>query len=95
MLFEDQQTTNSPPEPTLSSRAKSYSDFYDIVKAQLAVHAPKKKRKRRRNDRSWESLALPDSAAAGLPAEEEDYNGTLEGKELIRASQQEYLFVYS
>ncbi|KAL2194856.1 Sec34-like family-domain-containing protein [Corynascus similis CBS 632.67] len=93
VLFEDQQTTNSPPEPTLSRRAKSYSDFYDIVKAQLAVHAPKKKRKRRRNDRSWESLALPDSAAAGLPAEEEDYNGTLEGKELIRASQQEYLFV--
>ncbi|KAL2171785.1 hypothetical protein VTG60DRAFT_1783 [Thermothelomyces hinnuleus] len=88
-LFEDQKDADSPPEPTLSRRAKSYSDFYDIARAQLAVHAPKKKRKRRRSDRSWEALAVPDSAAASLPEEEGDYNGTL-GKELIRASQQEY-----
>ncbi|KAL2151347.1 hypothetical protein VTH82DRAFT_6445 [Thermothelomyces myriococcoides] len=92
-LFEDQKDANSPPEPTLPRRAKSYSDFHDIVRAQLAVHAPTKKRKRKGKgkgrDRSWDALEVPDSAAARLPEEEEGYNGTV-GKELIRASQQEY-----
>ena len=91
-LFEDQEDANSPPEPTLSRRAKSYSDFYDIVKAQLSTNAPKKKRKRRRGDHSWEALAVPESAMAGLQEEEEGYDDAL-GKELLRASQQEYLFV--
>ncbi|KAL2163479.1 hypothetical protein VTH06DRAFT_5537 [Thermothelomyces fergusii] len=88
-LFEDRKDADSPPEPTLSRRAKSYSDFYDIVRAQLAVHAPKKKRKRKGGDRRWEALAVPDSAAASLPEEEGGYDGAV-GKELIRASQQEY-----
>jgi hypothetical protein len=90
-LFEHQED-NSPPEPTLSRRAKSYSDFYDIVKAQLSSHDGKKKRRRRRGGRSWEALALPESVTASLPAEEEGYDEELE-KELLRASQQEYLFV--
>jgi hypothetical protein len=90
-LFEHQED-NSPPEPTLSRRAKSYSDFYDIVKAQLASHDAKKKRKRRRSGRSWEALALPESVTASLPVEEEGYDEELE-RELLRASQQEYLFV--
>jgi hypothetical protein len=91
-LFEDLRDANSPPEPTLSRRAKSYSDFYDIVKAQLSSHAPKKKRKRRRSGRTWEALAVPESVAASLPAEE-GYDETL-GPELLRASQQEYLLYH-
>jgi hypothetical protein len=37
-------------------------------------------------------LALPESVTASLPVEEEGYDEELE-KELLRASQQEYLFV--
>lgn len=91
-LFEDQDDVNAPPEPTLSRRARSYSDFYDIVKAELSSHGTKKKRKRRRSGRSWEALAVPESAATGLPAEEESHDDSL-GKELLRASQQEFLYV--
>jgi hypothetical protein len=38
-------------------------------------------------------LAVPESATVGLPEEEEGYDDAL-GKELLRASQQEYLFVF-
>jgi hypothetical protein len=76
----------------LSRRAKSYSDFYDIVRAQLSSHEPKKKRKRRRSARTWEALAVPESVTANLPEEEEGYDDALQ-KELLRASQQEYLSV--
>ena len=62
------------------------------MKAQLSSHDAKKKRKRRRSGRSWEALALPESVTASLPAEEEGYDEELE-QELLRASQQEYLFV--
>ncbi|KAL2131006.1 hypothetical protein VTI74DRAFT_5665 [Chaetomium olivicolor] len=92
-LFEDQEDANSPPEPTLARRAKSYSDFYDIVKAQLSVHDAKKKRKRRRTDRRWDALAVPDSVTAGLPVEEEACDDMLE-RELLRASQQEFLLYH-
>ena len=92
-LFEDQEDANSPPEPTLSLRAKSYSDFYDIVKAQLSSPGPKKKRKRRRSGRTWEALALPESATASLPVEEEEDGDALD-KALLQASQQEYLLYH-
>ncbi len=69
------------------------------MRAQLSGHAPAKKRRpgRRRSVRTWEALALPESATAKVPAEEqreERYNEELD-KELLRASQQEYLFVLS
>ncbi|KAL2023704.1 hypothetical protein VTK56DRAFT_1418 [Thermocarpiscus australiensis] len=92
-LFEDQEDVNSPPDPTLSRRAKSHSDFYDIVRAQLSGHGPKKRRKKRRSGRSWEALAVPESVTTSLPAEEEGYDDVLE-KELLRASQQEYLLYH-
>ncbi|KAK3305805.1 Sec34-like family-domain-containing protein [Chaetomium strumarium] len=92
-LFEDQEDANSPPQPTLSQRAKSYSDFYDIVKSQLPSHAPRKKRQRRRSGRGWEALALPDSVTARLPAEKEVLDNGLE-RELLQASQQEHLLYY-
>ncbi|KAK4154397.1 Sec34-like family-domain-containing protein [Chaetomidium leptoderma] len=96
-LFEDQEDAHSPPEPTLSRRAKSYSDFYDIVKAQLSSHGPKKSRRRmrrRQSGRGWEALAVPESVTARLPGEEEEgYDDALD-KELLRASQQEYLLYH-
>jgi hypothetical protein len=91
-LFEDHEDANSPPQPTLSQRAKSYSDFYDIVRSQLPSHGPRKKRERRRSGRGWEGLALPDSVTARLPAEKEVPDDGLE-RELLQASQQEYLCV--
>lgn len=91
-LFEGQEDANSPPESTLSRRAKSYSDFYEIVKAQLSDHGTKKKRKRRRSGRGWEALAVAESATTSLPVAEESDDDALE-KELLRASQQEYLYV--
>ncbi|KXX77278.1 Conserved oligomeric Golgi complex subunit 3 [Madurella mycetomatis] len=93
-LFEDQDDANTPPEPTLSRRARSYSDFYDIVRAELRGHGTrKKKRKEGRSGRSWEALAVPESAVTGLPAEEECHDDSLE-KALLRASQQEYLLYH-
>jgi hypothetical protein len=62
------------------------------VKAQLSGHDPNKRRKRRRSGRSWEALDVPESVTASLPVEEEGYDDALD-KELLRASQQEYLFV--
>lgn len=91
--LDDQEDTNSPPEPTLSRRAKSYSDLYDIVTARISRHGPKKKRKRRRCARSWEALAVPDSVTARLPREEEEGHDDALETELLRASQQEYLCV--
>ncbi|AEO68002.1 36c0b030-0b39-4798-8e4c-09a6e51eec81 [Thermothielavioides terrestris] len=96
-LFEDLELANSPPDPTLSRRAKSYSNFYDIVKAQLSSHGPKKKRrtgKKRQSGRAWEALAVPDSVAATLPVEEEEGYDDALAQELLRASQQEYLLYH-
>lgn len=64
------------------------------MRAQLAGHGPKKKRKKKRGARSWEALAVPESASASFPAEDEAYDDALE-QELLRASQQEYLCVRS
>ncbi|KAK4242931.1 Sec34-like family-domain-containing protein [Achaetomium macrosporum] len=92
-LFEDQEDANSPPQPTLSHRAKSYSDFHNIVKAQLPSHAPRKKREKRRSVRGWEALALPESVTARLPVEEDVFDDRLE-RELLQASQREYLLYH-
>ncbi|KAK4653700.1 Golgi transport complex subunit 3 [Podospora pseudocomata] len=95
VLFEDQEDTNSPPEPTLSRRAKSYSDFYDIVKAQIGgkPHHKKKKGRRIRHGRTWEALGVPESVAAKLPVEQDAHDAELD-KELLEASQQEFLLYH-
>lgn len=95
-LFEDQEDTNSPPEPTLSRRAKSYSDFYEIVKAQEKKEKKKRKdRRRRQNDRSWEALALPNSVTRCLPVDEDDITHDAQlDTELLQASQQEFLLYH-
>ncbi|KAK4124474.1 Sec34-domain-containing protein [Parathielavia appendiculata] len=92
-LFEDKEDSNWPPEPTLSRRVKSYSDLYDLIKTQLSSHAPGKKRKRKRSARSWEALAFPGSVTVSLPAEEDGFDDAVD-KELLRASQQEYLLYH-
>ncbi|KAK4198799.1 putative conserved oligomeric Golgi complex component 3, partial [Triangularia verruculosa] len=96
VLFEDQEDTNCPPEPTLSRRAKSYSDFYDIVKAQLGGKSQQKKKKkgrRIRNDRTWDALAVPESVRTKLPVEQGAHDAELD-KELLEASQQEFLLYH-
>ncbi|KAK3985900.1 putative conserved oligomeric Golgi complex component 3 [Cladorrhinum sp. PSN332] len=96
-LFEDQEDTNSPPEPTLSRRAKSYSDFYDVVRAQEKKDKKERKkqqqhRRRKHNDRTWEALALPESVTGTLSIEEDDNTHDVDlDKELLQASQQEFL----
>ncbi|KAI1344512.1 Sec34-like family protein [Xylariaceae sp. FL0016] len=86
-VFEDPNTSIDPPEPTLARRAKSYSDFYHVVRAHVSKDAPRRKR-RRDKDRAFDALILKkpeddlrcwDSAASGpLDAD------------LVEASQQEY-----
>ncbi|KAK4098699.1 Sec34-domain-containing protein [Parathielavia hyrcaniae] len=92
-IFEDKEDANWPPEPTLSRRAKSYSDFYDIVKAQLSSHDPRRKRKGKRSARSWEALAIPESVTASLPAGDDGVDDALD-KGLLLASQQDYLIYH-
>lgn len=86
LLEEDD--SNSPPEATLARRAKSYSDFYDIVREQLSKDGPKKKRRRRR-DKTWEALALPEAGSTVDPYENPLFDDLQD--ELLEASQQEYL----
>lgn len=88
-LFEDGDEPNSPPQATLTRRAKSYSDFYDIVKAEFSRSSRKKKRVKRRGNGTWDALALLEPPA-DLPVEDNasDY---VVGGELLLASQQEYL----
>ncbi|KAL2117441.1 hypothetical protein VTJ04DRAFT_7101 [Mycothermus thermophilus] len=87
------QDDDSPPEPTVTRRAMSYSDLYDIAKAQTTSHGPRKRIKKKQTGRSWEALDAPDSVTARLPPEPEPYDDALQ-KELLRASQQEYLLYY-
>ncbi|OIW26502.1 Sec34-like family protein [Coniochaeta ligniaria NRRL 30616] len=92
-LFEDPFESNSPPEPTLARRAKSYSDFYDIVKAQLHKDGAQKKRKKtRRNKRreicGIEALDVPETDPAALTPEQPLLD--LYKDELLQASQQKY-----
>ena len=91
-LLEDREDANSPPQATLARRAKSYSDFYDIVTARLPKPGPKKKRRKRPGGCAWEGLDLPALPAdLDLAAEEDDGDGDQE-RDLLLASQQEYLY---
>ena len=47
---EDQpQTINGPPPATVARRAKSYSDFYDVVRAHLKREKGNERKKSREN----------------------------------------------
>ncbi|KAL8404546.1 hypothetical protein RB594_009411 [Gaeumannomyces avenae] len=88
-LAEDDEE-DGPSDPSLSRRAKSYSDFYDIVREQLGKDTKKKRRKRR--DRTWDALAVE---TAGLPRTARPNDDTpffdVLQDELLEASQQEYI----
>ncbi|KAK3376730.1 Sec34-like family-domain-containing protein [Lasiosphaeria ovina] len=94
-LLENGEDTKSPPQATPIQRAKSYSDFYDIVTARLSDVALKKKRGRRRGNIAWEALAVPPQPAHAMTAnwgqdDEEDIVNEKLRSELLRASQQKY-----
>ncbi|KAL0939690.1 golgi complex component [Colletotrichum truncatum] len=87
-IFEEIEDTNTPPEATVLRRANSYSDFYHVVRAQLAKDEHKKRRKRRK-DKSWDALdvaAQVHDASVNRRPVLDQYD-----EELLEASQQEYL----
>ncbi|KAI6779984.1 Conserved oligomeric Golgi complex subunit-like protein [Emericellopsis cladophorae] len=91
-VYEDIENTNTPPEPTLTRRAASYSDFYHVVKAQLSKDVSLKKKKAPKKNRRWESLALCENSVARLHQNQglDLYQPALEEK-LLQASQEDYL----
>jgi conserved oligomeric Golgi complex subunit 3 len=87
-VFEEIEDTNTPPEAEVIRRARSYTDFYSVVRAELRKDEAKRK-KARRKDRSWQALMVPDSCSAANVVGEPILD-TYED-ELLEASQQEYL----
>ncbi|KAI0127841.1 Sec34-like family protein [Xylariales sp. AK1849] len=87
-LYEEVEPSNDPPEAALVRRAKSYSDFYHVVRAQLSKDAAQKRRRKRR-DRGLEALMVdkPEDHVRTLNAQP---NESLDSQ-LLEASQQEYL----
>ncbi|KAI5921931.1 Sec34-like family protein [Camillea tinctor] len=89
-LFEEPETSIDPPEPTLTRRAKSYSDFYRVVRAQLSRDAAaKKRRKRTKGGKGLEALMVE------KPEHTIPFRGLLPARsldaELVEASQHGYL----
>ncbi|KAI3325820.1 Sec34-like family protein [Xylariaceae sp. AK1471] len=87
-LFEEPEAPIGPPEPTLLPRAKSYSDFYHVVRAHLYKDAAKKRR-RKHKGKGLDALMVvkPEDSIQtrnNLPLRSID-------AELVYASQQEYL----
>ncbi|OTB18052.1 hypothetical protein K445DRAFT_73833 [Daldinia sp. EC12] len=88
-LFEEAETIIEPPEATLSRRAKSYSDFYHVVRAQLSKDAAAKKRRKKAKERGLEALAV--ERIDKFAQNREPLRLISPDDELIEASQQEYL----
>ncbi|RYO94248.1 hypothetical protein DL766_002242 [Monosporascus sp. MC13-8B] len=89
-LYEEPEASNGPPEPTLTRRAKSYSDFYRVVRAQLSKDASRKRRRSRKHKE--DSL---DALLVEKPEETIQHRDTPEqkslGDELLETSMQGYL----
>lgn len=99
-LFEDPFESNAPPEATIARRAKSYSDFYEVVRAQLHKDAGNKKKSKQRKKRgkkkdicSLEALHVAETQAT-VPTEDEPLLNLYQD-ELLQASQQKYQYVVS
>ncbi|KAK1498300.1 Sec34-like family protein [Colletotrichum tamarilloi] len=87
-IFEEIEDRNTPPEAEVLRRAKSYSDFYHVVRAQLAKDE-QHKRRRRKKEKTWDALDIATDVAeskTGPRPVHRQYEG-----ELLEASQQEYL----
>lgn len=89
--YENIDDTVTPPEPTLTRRAASCSDFYRVVTAQLAKDggAQRKKTPGSIKDRSWEALTL---CAQTSVIEAHDRSDPVPTDLAFAASQQEYLY---
>lgn len=72
----------------MARRAKSYSDFYDIVQEHLAKDGAKPRR-RKRQDKAWEALSLQGPGDT-VEVQDAPLIGALQD-ELLEASQEEYL----
>jgi conserved oligomeric Golgi complex subunit 3 len=81
-ITEDAERPTGPPEATVARRAKSYSDFYDIVQAHLRKERVLEKRKRLSRTEIKTDLEFG-----------EWYYGVSE--ELLDASHEQYKSVYS
>lgn len=91
-VYEEIENTNTPPEATLTRRASSYSDFYDITKAHTSKDEYHKRKNIIRKERQWEALMLSEDASKCKSLENvNDYNvkDTLD-EQLRGASQEEY-----
>ena len=90
-LYEEEKDDNSPPEAAIARRAKSYSDFYDIVKLHIEKDKDLVKRRRwRRKNVNLSALAV-EGADTVSTRRNEPITDTLKD-ELLEASQQEYLY---
>ncbi|TEA11957.1 Conserved oligomeric Golgi complex subunit 3 [Colletotrichum sidae] len=87
-IFEEIENTNTPPEASVPRRAKSYSDFYHVVRAQLAKDE-QRKRRRRRKDKTWDALDVA-AQANDSGVNKRPVLGQYDER-LLEASQQEYL----
>lgn len=90
-LLEEPEASNDPPEPTLSRRAKSYSDFYHVVRAQLSKDAAKKrpKKKTKKREISMEALMIT-KPEYDLPSRAAPPENPLD-EQLLQASQHDFL----
>ncbi|KAI0599759.1 Sec34-like family protein [Biscogniauxia sp. FL1348] len=88
-LFEEPDTSTALPEPTLTRRAKSYSDFYRVVRAQLSKDAAKKRRKKTKG-RSLEALMV-ERPEDTIPSRDQLQPSKSLDAQLVHASQHGYL----
>ncbi|KAI0870120.1 Sec34-like family protein [Hypoxylon argillaceum] len=87
-LLEESEASIGPPEPTLIPRAKSYSDFYHVVRAQLSKDAGKKKR-RKTKERGLDALMITAPEDSLQPCKFPPSRSA--DAVLVDASQQEYM----
>ncbi|ROT35825.1 Sec34-like family protein [Sodiomyces alkalinus F11] len=93
----EEEARRSPPEATVARRAKSYSDFYHVVRSQLAKDSQKKKQKKREEDQRKRRKDRKTLEALNLAANVDDVVFppkpilTQYDDRLLEASQQDYL----
>ncbi|KAI9743364.1 MAG: Golgi transport complex subunit 3 [Claussenomyces sp. TS43310] len=80
-LFEGASSSTTPPKATVARRAKSYTDFYHVVRAQLTKEA----RKAGKEEREEQMLAVRAGGQAEFERRYESHED-----ELLEASQEEY-----
>ncbi len=87
-LYEEEQDEKGPPEATVARRAKSYSDFCDIVRREQSRNATKTKRRKRKE------LGLAALLISDYNGRLDEYDGPILDTyedEFQSASQQDYL----